>query len=387
MSGRSSLTEYTIADHGHMIAEKVRMDAFAAALDKSIGDDSVVVDLGGGTGIFTLIACRLGARRVFAIEKDDVIDIAKQVVAANGYADRVDFFEDFSTNVRLPEPADVIVSDIRGALPLYRLHVPTIVDARKRFLARGGVMIPRRDTLWVSVAEVPDLYRDRVSCWDDFGFDMSAARKLAANTWSKQRIDPDAFVAEPRELGVLNYETIEDPNFSGEARCRIERTGIAHGVLVWFDTVLADGVGYSCGPGEPVDIYGSGFFPFEQPVPVTPGDHVSIRIAANLIDGDYVWRWGTSVHDEAQTVEKASFSQSTLLGFPLPANRVERSSATYVPELNELGRVARVVLELIASGHSLGEIAERMSRQFPEHFATVDDALRQATRLSLEYAR
>jgi protein arginine N-methyltransferase 1 len=369
-----------------MIAEKVRMDAFAAALDKSVADDSVVLDLGCGTGIFTLIACRLGARRVFAVEKDDVIDVAKQVVVANGYADRVDFFEDFSTNIRLPEPADVIVSDIRGALPLYRLHVPTIIDARKRFLARGGVMIPQRDTLWVSVADVPELYRDRVTSWDDFGFDMSAARMLVANTWSKQRIDSDALVAEPRVLGVLDYETIEDPNFSGEACCRVERTGNAHGLLVWFDTVLADGVGYSCGPGEPVVVYGSGFFPFEQPVPVTSGDRVSIRIAANLIDGDYVWRWETTVHDEAQTVEKASLSQSTVLGFPLSASRVERSSATYVPELNVRGRVAHVVLELIASGHSLGEIAEKVSRQFPEHFATGDDALRQATRLSREYA-
>jgi type I protein arginine methyltransferase len=371
-----------------MIADEIRMDAFVAALEKTVTQDSVVLDIGCGTGIFTLIACRLGARRVFAVEKDDVIDVAKEIVRANGCADNVEFIQDLSTNISLPERADVIVSDIRGALPFYALHIPSIIDARERLLAPGGAMIPKQDTVLVAVADVPDVYHERVACWECFfGFDMQAARTMVANTWSKQRIDRDRLISEPRDLGVVDYHTIADPNFSGSTACEITQVGTVHGFLVWFETVLAKGIGYSCGPGGSVASYGSAFFPLERPVSVNPGDRVSIRIAASLIDSDYIWRWDTAVHNGADPDERVSFSQSTVLGFPLSTRRIERSSATYIPELTESGRVAQLVLELMQKGLSLGEVAEKVTERFPEQFRGADEALRHVTRLSHNYGR
>jgi hypothetical protein len=62
---------------------------------------------------------------------------------ANGYADRITFHQTLSSAITLPQPADVIVSDLRGVLPLMQHHIPAIVDARQRLLAPGGVLIPR----------------------------------------------------------------------------------------------------------------------------------------------------------------------------------------------------------------------------------------------------
>ena len=49
--------------------------------------------------------------------------------------------------------AGIIISDLRGVLPWFQQHIPSIIDARKRLLARGGVLIPRRDILWAAVVE------------------------------------------------------------------------------------------------------------------------------------------------------------------------------------------------------------------------------------------
>ena len=59
---------YTIADYGAMIADAARMGAFARALGQAIKPGAVVIDIGTGTGICALLACRHGARRVYAIE-------------------------------------------------------------------------------------------------------------------------------------------------------------------------------------------------------------------------------------------------------------------------------------------------------------------------------
>src|SRR5580765_20177 len=101
---------YRVVDYGDMIADAVRMDAFVAALRGAVTPGCVVVDIGTGTGIFALLACSLGARRVYAIERNDTIEVARTIAAANGLSDRIEFRQALSTAVTLPEPADVIVA-------------------------------------------------------------------------------------------------------------------------------------------------------------------------------------------------------------------------------------------------------------------------------------
>jgi protein arginine N-methyltransferase 1 len=141
---------YTIADYASMMADITRIDAYAAAIAKVVHAGSVVADLGAGTGIFALLAARLGAHKVYAVEPDDAIHVARHLAAANGVVDRIEFIQARSTDVRLPERATIIVSDIRGTLPFFEQHLPAVVDARERLLAETGVLIPRRDRVWAA---------------------------------------------------------------------------------------------------------------------------------------------------------------------------------------------------------------------------------------------
>ncbi len=286
---------YNILDHGTMMSDSVRLNAYAQALHQVIKPDSVVLDVGTGTGIFALLACQFGTRRVYAIEPDDAIQVARQIAVENGYAERIEFIQDLSTRVTLPEKADVIISDLRGVLPLFQNHLPSIADARKRLLAPAGVLIPERDTLWAVVVEALDLYRDLTAPWDDnpYSLDMQAARQSVTNTWRKARVAPEQLLVEPRCWATLDYASVESPNISAEASWMVARPGTGHGLGIWFDSTLAGGVCFSNAPGEPELVYGHAFFPWSAPVPLAEGDTVSVALRADLVGEDYVWCWDT----------------------------------------------------------------------------------------------
>ena len=381
---------YSLAGYGSMIADRVRMDAFARALRHAIAPESVVVDIGTGTGIMALLACRFGARRVYAIETDDAIQVAREIAAANGCADRIEFIQAESTKVTLPERANVVVSDIGGLLPLFGRHIPSIVDARRRFLEPGGVLIPQLDTIWAAVVEAPALFDEYIAPWDDrFGFDMSAARGRVMNTWRKSKFTEDQLLARPQGWAVLDYAVVEDTDVRASVTWTITRPGTGHGVVAGFDRVVGKGARLNNAPDAPDAIrpermYPTAFFPWPDPVPLEAGDTVTLDLQARLVGKDYVWGWSTEVMSSGQP--RASFKQSTFFGVPRSAAQVRKQAAGYVPSLNEDGRIARLALESMNDTASLEEVAHRVSAQFPESFPTWREALTYVADLSAKYS-
>ncbi len=310
---------YSVHFYGQMLADATRMEAYAAALREEVNPDSVVLDLGCGPGVFALLACKLGARRVYAVEPENIIGLAREAAVANGFSDRLEFFETLSTEVTLPEPATIIISDLRGVLPWFEQHIPSIIDARERLLTRLGVLIPQRDMLWAAVVEAAEQYEELVGPWQDqFDLDLSAGTRLVTNHWRKSRIKPEQLLTSPIHWTTLDYYEVTNPDIHAEISWRAARNGTAHGLAVWFDSELVDGVRISNHPAAPEMIYGTGFFPFSKPVEVLEGESIAVRLAADLVNDGYVWRWDTEV------AGKASFKQSTFLGVPLSTNRLRK---------------------------------------------------------------
>lgn len=376
---------YALGGYGGMVADRVRMDAYAAAIARVVRPGDVVLDIGAGAGILSLLACRAGARRVYAVEPAEAIHTARAIARENGFADRIELIQGVSTEIDLPERADVIVSDLRGALPLFQHLVPSLVDARTRLLAPGGTLIPRADTMFAAPVEAEDAYGKIVAPWEDsgLGLRMAAARMQAVNTWTKARLDADALLAEPSAWAVLDYRTITDPDVHASLAWTAARTGTAHGLSVWFQAELADGIGYGTGPGAPDTIYGTPFVPFEAPVPVSAGDRIAVDLRGRLIGDDYVWVWETRV-DRAEG-ETVRFRQSTALAEPLSPARLRRRAHGYRPVLGEEGRIDRLVLERMEGGATLEEIARALHIAFPARFSRWEDALTRVGRLAERY--
>jgi protein arginine N-methyltransferase 1 len=381
---------YSIMGYGEMIADSVRMDAYVRALRRVVKPGSVVLDIGTGTGIFALLACRFGARRVYAVEPSDAIHVAREIASANGCAGSIEFFQTISSEVSLPELADVIISDLRGVLPLHQHHLTSIADARRRLLVPGGVLIPARDTLWAACVEAPELYRDIESPWSDntYGLDMQAGRRLVSNAWCKANLKSEQMLTEPEHWATLDYSTVENPDRVSEVMLRPMRAGTAHGLGVWFDATLAEGIQFSNAPGRPRLIYGEAFFPWLEPVALVPGDTVTVTLRANLVGDDYVWSWDTSVVGERDPRQlKAEFKQSTFFGQVVSPSKLRKLAANCIPTLNDDALIDRLILQMMGDAVSLGDIARHLALQHPKRFASWQDALTRVGELSAKYAR
>ena len=381
---------YAIRDYGEMIADRIRMGPFAAALQRAISPSSVVLDIGTGAGYFAFVAVQAGAARVYAVEPNNAIEVAKLCARDIPGSERITWIQGLTSALDLPEQVDIVIGDLHGNLPFYNHNISSLIDARKRHLKPTGVMIPRRDVLRVVPAQAPKEYARVDIPWNGnaHGFNLTAGRAFVANQWWRAAREPaskEQLLAGPATWGVIDYTTVETANLDGDLAWAIERAGTMHGYYVWFDGEMAEGLGYSNAPDLPELVYGRAFFPLEQSVDVVMGDRIETRMSTRLVKGEHIYRWETRIND-ASGKAKASFKQSSLRSTPLNLKDLQRTTPGHVAMLNVDGHIVQTVIAGMAQSLSLGQIADTLATQFPQRFKNVEDALGHAARLTLKYS-
>jgi protein arginine N-methyltransferase 1 len=373
---------YSLADYRDMIDDPVRREAYERALSAAIEPGASVIEIGTGVGYFAIVACRAGAARVVAIEPDPAIQLAAEIARLNGCGDRIRFLQDISTRVTL-DPADVLVSDLRGVLPLTESHLRSIVDARRRLLRPGGALIPRRDTMCVAITEEPASTTDPTAV-NSHGIDLSPLDRAVANSWWKVRLNPDRLLTEGCAWHTIDYRTVERSDIDGTVELVAIRSGEARGLCVWFDTDLHDAIGFSNAPGAPPAIYGQAFFPLAEPIRLDPGDRIRIELRAKLVGSDHVWTWRGRVLEGGAAGR--SFAQSTFYGTPLAPAELRKRADVFVPRLSRQGQAHAWILARMSASMPLRAIAEGAAATFPDLFPDFPQALRQVADLSQRFS-
>jgi len=148
-------TYHIVHSHEAYLSDVARNRSFVSALTRHVKPGSTVLDIGSGTGIWAITAALLGARRVVAIERDELlIPIIRNLIKENGVSDRVEVIHGESQRINLDERFDCIVSETIGNQAFEEQIVSTMTDARKRFLKPGGVLIPSFVSLVVATAHM-----------------------------------------------------------------------------------------------------------------------------------------------------------------------------------------------------------------------------------------
>lgn len=100
--------------HRKMLRDRLRCETYRRAIAETVRPGDVVLDMGAGTGILSIFAARAGARKVYAVERTAIADVAREIVRANGVEDRIDVLQADMETLELSEPVDVIVSEWMG---------------------------------------------------------------------------------------------------------------------------------------------------------------------------------------------------------------------------------------------------------------------------------
>jgi hypothetical protein len=244
--------------HIEMLNDAPRTDAFLAGIREVVKPGDVVVDIGTGTGVLAIAAAKAGAYRVYAIEASRIADAADLVVRANDLPSVVRVVRGWSTQVELPERADVLVTEMIGNEPFAEDALLINWDARKRLLKEGARVVPRGLRMYAYPARVSATVRAQTFFTEEvtrawtkrYGMDFSALLALPRPTYvesSARDVATWEALAEPALVGEVDFATC-GTTLDLRTRGTITRAGALDALVAYFDLDLAPGISISTAP-------------------------------------------------------------------------------------------------------------------------------------------
>jgi len=167
--------------HEEMLKDSVRTESYRRAImAPGICKDKVVLDVGCGTGILSMFAVKAGAKHVYAIECAAIIDQAREIVKANGMADKITLIKGKVEEVEVPEKVDVLISEWMGYFLMYESMLSSVIYARDKWLKPGGLVLPDKCTLYINAIEDAEYKKAKIDWWGNvYGFNMKCIGDIA----------------------------------------------------------------------------------------------------------------------------------------------------------------------------------------------------------------
>lgn len=268
--------------HFPMLADTARNRAYAQAIAAKVKPGDVVLDIGCGAGLTAMLAARAGAKHVYTCEQQPLIaQAAERVIANNGLSSRITVIPKWSHDIVLgadmPEPADVVISEIVDTVLLGEGALATLTHAMAVLAKPDARAVPERGTLMAQVIESEKL----LNLWrpqQAEGFDLSAFHHFA----NVAQITPsDLAACDLHPLGpatgLFEFDFTR-PNINPartETDLACTAAGTAHAVFVSFEMQLAPGIQVANGL-ETGGHWGRTAFLLERPHAAEAGDRLQI---------------------------------------------------------------------------------------------------------------
>lgn len=302
--------------HDLLLGDRLRMVAFHTAIRESVRPGATVLDLGTGTGVLALWALQAGAARVYGIDVNEaMLRGATERIEAAGYGGRFHAVPGLSFEVDLPERVDVIISETLGNLVDNEGCVRILADAGRRFLAEGGVLMPRRAESYLVPVAAEQAYarlcRGEIRGGDESSTGMDKLHRQGIadpfDTYYDAILGMGTYLATPRLIRHYTFGIDEQDDYRLSTAFLVRQDGRFTGFKGYFiatlsETVALDISGDDIAGGTTSDSWKHCYLPVRHPVAVRRGDRIVLTFArstrANASFGQS-YRWeGRVVRDD-----------------------------------------------------------------------------------------
>ncbi len=271
--------------HYPLVQDLERNAVYRKALEHLITPESIVFEVGTGTGILAMMAARAGAKHVFTCEMYPLVaTAARKNIAKNGYSERITVIEkssyDIELGVDLPRAPDIFVSEIVDNSVLGEHLLPIMEDAWKRLFDDKTHILPGIVRVKGALVGGDNWCQNaRMSIVD--GFDLSAFNQYASSQ-STLSVDGQTLdqALSPAELLISFDLTCNQSHPEAEHTIKLtaNNSGQLHGLLRWMEldfghNILLD----NCPPKKSAWLPTVHYFP--QPLDVKQGKEIFVRVA------------------------------------------------------------------------------------------------------------
>ncbi|KAJ2810159.1 hypothetical protein H4S07_002833 [Coemansia furcata] len=232
--------------HMQMLQDKVRTEGYRDFIydNKDVFKGKVVLDVGCGTGILSMFAARAGAAKVIAVDNSDIIHKARANVIENKLEGVITLVKGKIEDLELPvDKVDIIISEWMGYFLLFEAMLDSVLVARDRFLAPGGLLAPSASYIYLTAISDEEYINDQINYWDSvYGFKMSAMKSTGLVIEADVDVVPAKSVAASRALiAEIDHGTATPAalDFSSSFTLVATRDATIHAFLGYFDVAFS----------------------------------------------------------------------------------------------------------------------------------------------------
>lgn len=278
--------------HIPMMNDLKRNNAYKNAINKAVEESQVVLEIGTGSGLLSMMAVDAGARKVITCEVNETIaQVAEKIIFQNGFSERITVIHKKSTDlvvgVDLTKKVDLVISEILSSEFVGEGVIPTMLDVNRRLLNKNGKMIPESGDIRVALLRNSVKAREDNLVGDMYGYDLSEYNKITQTKTSNILKENPSLISSIEVAFSFNFYTAATL-IEQEKVLEIEvlESCTCLGLITWLRLNLYDDISFENKPSE----LGSGWinpiYLFEKPLPVSAGQRIKVKAT---LKRDFVW--------------------------------------------------------------------------------------------------
>ena len=280
---RSALSGGVLNYYLEMLHDGRRNHCYALAIARAVRPGMRVLEIGTGAGLLSMMAARAGAEVVTCEGNPIVAAVAKDVIAQNGFADRIRVIAKRSTDleigVDLPEKPELLISELVSDTLFGERINHDLADAHKRLLAPYTRVLPPRCELRCALVDAKIGGGARPLEMVE-GFDLSAFNIVTPPPSRALRANPHNATLRSDPSGAMSMDYSGPPPFGplSQSVTLISRGGRVSAVAQWVRIDFGEGIVFE---NDPFDgqrsHWGSPLHPLPEPIETAAGEPVELR--------------------------------------------------------------------------------------------------------------